>query len=147
MKIQFIVNDHSVAKKTVAVAGAGMITLVGAVVVDGSVTSHSYPAKQHEMLLCSNDTKCTAITQLSDFSLRVIVDIPVTISALDDDLDNFIASFEQAGIFASGETPAEAVTNLRETIAMNVEFFRENKDKLGQEPKRQLSVLREFIQD
>lgn len=91
-------------------------------------------------------TQLRIIRNLDPTLLKVIDDILVIVRAVDDDRDNFIASFDRADISASGDTPEESMRNLCETIAMNFTYFEDNEDKLGLEPRRQLSVLRQYIQ-
>jgi len=59
--------------------------------------------------------------------------------------DSYIACFADANINASGVSEIDAVENLRDSIATAFLAFSENQDRLGREPTRQLSVLREFI--
>lgn len=58
----------------------------------------------------------------------------------------YIASFFDANINASGETPEEAVNNLKDIIIANFELFKEyDEAHLGPIPSRKIKVLKEFI--
>ena len=57
----------------------------------------------------------------------------------------YVATFFDANINASGESPLEAIESLKEVIATTFLFFLGNEQALGQEPKRQLSILRQFL--
>jgi hypothetical protein len=73
----------------------------------------------------------------------VIRTIPV---AIQKHPDSFVATFFDANIGASGDTEAEAFSNLREMVISTFEILEENSDgHLGIEPARQLEVLRGYI--
>jgi predicted RNase H-like HicB family nuclease len=57
----------------------------------------------------------------------------------------FIASFVDANINASGETQLDAVEMLKDVIASCFQLFVNKESVLGEEPKRQLAVLRHFL--
>ncbi len=57
----------------------------------------------------------------------------------------FIASFVDANINASGETQLDAVEMLKDVIASSFQLFVGKESVLGEEPKRQLAVLRHFL--
>ncbi|MGH9786980.1 MAG: hypothetical protein ACRD88_22650 [Terriglobia bacterium] len=60
--------------------------------------------------------------------------------------EGFTASFFDANIHASGDTEEEAFRNLKSLILDVFDSLRaEPLEKLGPEPKRQLSVLEEFL--
>ena len=86
------------------------------------------------------------ITRFKHDGIRVINDISVIVRSIGDERDNFVASFDKANIVASGDTPEEAMHNLCDTLHTQFKFFQENESKLGREPRRQLAVLREFLQ-
>lgn len=56
----------------------------------------------------------------------------------------FIATFFDANISASGETDMEALSNLKDMILAVFEALQQEKD-LGPGPSKQLSVLKQFI--
>ena len=61
--------------------------------------------------------------------------------------DEYIASFVDANINASGSNETEAVANLKELLISLFNTLRTlPKKKLGPGPSRQLAVLEEFIQ-
>jgi uncharacterized radical SAM superfamily protein len=83
------------------------------------------------------------IQTLAPEDLEVIKEIPVVVQRMDDD---YIASFFDANINASGDTDAEAVTNLKDilvTVFNHLDTL--PPAKLGPRPRRQLAVLRDFI--
>jgi len=60
--------------------------------------------------------------------------------------DQYIATFFDANISASGDTHVEAVLNLKDLVVTMFEMLNEMSDKqLGPEPLRQKQLLREFI--
>src|SRR5262245_42022011 len=69
--------------------------------------------------------------------------IRATVEAVDD---GYVASFPQANVSASGETPSESIQNLVTLMVDVFSFLIENKDELGPEPHRQLEVLKHYVQ-
>lgn len=62
------------------------------------------------------------------------------------DGDSFVASFVDANVSASGDTPEDAVANLKDLIVLLlVRLSQEPPNKLGKGPARQLAVLKEFL--
>lgn len=60
--------------------------------------------------------------------------------------DEYVASFFDANLNASGATEEEALVNLKDTIVAVFELLTEhNPSQLGPGPLRQLQVLREFV--
>ena len=83
------------------------------------------------------------ITTLAPEPYRILRDIPAIVEPT---TDGFIATFSDANISASGDTPEEAVSNLRSLILDTFEYLvSEPPDSLGPEPARQLAVLRAFL--
>jgi hypothetical protein len=76
--------------------------------------------------------------------IEVIKPISVVVRMASED---FIATFFDANISASGETEVEAVVNLKDMIAAVFECLDRSlkQNELGPGPKRQLTVLRQFI--
>lgn len=67
---------------------------------------------------------------------------------LQQDEDEFIASFFEANLGASGDTKKEAIDNLKDIIISTFEILKEHKEsQIGPEPFRQLKVLEEFIRE
>jgi hypothetical protein len=59
--------------------------------------------------------------------------------------ETFIASFFDANINASGETQLEAVEMLKDMIASTFRLLTKKETVLGEGPKKQLAVLRQFV--
>ena len=57
----------------------------------------------------------------------------------------FVASFVDANMNASGETQLDAVEMLKDVIASSFRLFSNREAILGEEPRRQLAVLRHFV--
>jgi len=65
---------------------------------------------------------------------------------LQQDEDEFIASFFEANLGASGDTQGEAIDNLKDIIITTFGILKEHeKSQLGPGPLHQLEVLEEFI--
>ena len=58
---------------------------------------------------------------------------------------SFVATLFDANIGASGETPEDAVQNLKDIVLNALVVLEEREHQLGREPKRQLAVLRSLI--
>ena len=85
------------------------------------------------------------LTTLAPASLRLTRQIPVSI---DYNGDDYVAQFVDAGIGATGDTMVEAIWNLRDTIVLKFNRFSElASDSLGPVPRRQMEVLRSFIEE
>lgn len=83
------------------------------------------------------------LNSLSPATFRVLKPIPMHIMFADD---GYIASFLDANIHSSGDTEGEAIKNLSSLIVDAYEMLSSHDPRvLGPEPKRQLSVLKEFI--
>jgi hypothetical protein len=61
--------------------------------------------------------------------------------------ETFVASFLDANINASGESQLDAVEELKEAIVARFLLFSSKEAVLGEEPRRQLAVLRQFIRN
>jgi len=57
----------------------------------------------------------------------------------------FVASFVDANMNSSGESQLDAVEMLKDVIASSFQLFLSREAVLGDEPKRQLAVLRHFL--
>jgi hypothetical protein len=80
------------------------------------------------------------ITTLTPEPYRLLRDVPVVIEATDPD---FVATFLDAGISASGDSAEDAVNNLKDLMIQKFEIFSQMApDKLGKGPKQQWAVLR-----
>jgi predicted RNase H-like HicB family nuclease len=74
---------------------------------------------------------------------EVLRPIPVLIRP---DGEEFVASFVEANVNASGETQQEAFENVKSLILDAFDSLRSHPpEKLGPEPARRLAVLRDFI--
>ena len=88
-------------------------------------------------------TTPATISTLSQFGLAVQKPIPIVIQGGGD---NFIASFLDANVNASGDSAQEAFHNLCDVLADKYRLFDSlGPEKLGPEIKRQFGVMREFI--
>lgn len=83
------------------------------------------------------------LTDLSPLEFSLKKHIPVVITGNDE--DGFVATFFDAEMVASGDTPVEATSNLKDMICAQYEFFDSNEASLAQWLKQQLLVLRQFI--
>jgi hypothetical protein len=84
----------------------------------------------------------TPITSLAPRPFQVLQPIYAVVR---EDGGAFVASFADANINASGDTRSEALEILKDSLAARFRFFAESEAELGDEPQRQLSVLREFL--
>ena len=75
---------------------------------------------------------------------RMLHQIPVTIK---EDGDEFVASFTEASVSASGETEADAIANFKEMMLSLYEIFESTPvDRMGPLPTRQWNILRNVVQ-
>lgn len=89
-------------------------------------------------------TTVASVASLTEFKLGLLRDIPVTIRHTGDDC---VATFFDANLSASGDTPEEAFFNLKDILATTFHMFSQMDPAiLGPMPKRQLRVLSEFMQ-
>jgi len=62
--------------------------------------------------------------------------------------EQYIASFFDANINTSGDTQEEAVSNIKDIIIGTYELLDSlNEEELGPEPKKRITILREFISE
>jgi hypothetical protein len=84
-----------------------------------------------------------SLTSLAPSTLKLTKPIPISIAFNGDD---YVATFFDANISATGDTPQEAVWNIQDIIVLKFNRLGTLPAKaLGPIPKRQLAVLREFI--
>jgi len=84
------------------------------------------------------------ITTFAPLPYECIRDIPAVVKKVD--AEQFIATFYDAGISASGDTDSEAIENLKDQIVSTFELFESKKPEiLGPFPSRQLAILRTVI--
>ena len=85
----------------------------------------------------------TPITTFAPEPYEIIRPIEVVIEPYEDE---YIASFYDANIGTSGDSPEEAFANLKELILDTYDLLLEHDtDALGPEPQRQRAVLSEFV--
>lgn len=89
------------------------------------------------------ESVAATISLLCDVRLTLILPIPMVIQFNGDD---YVASFFDANLSASGDTTTEAFDNLRDIIETTFLIYADlPPEKLGQGPARQLAALRQFI--
>ncbi|HYN19458.1 MAG TPA: hypothetical protein VE078_00745 [Thermoanaerobaculia bacterium] len=89
------------------------------------------------------DTVTIQISTLAPEPYELLRPIPVLIRLSGDE---FVASFMEANVNASGETQQEAFENVKSLILDVFDSLRSHPaEKLGPEPTRRLAVLRNFI--
>lgn len=94
-------------------------------------------------LLENTQFQHASITSLAPSTLRLLKLIPVSLACNGDD---YVATFFDANISATGDTVQEAVWNLIDILVLKFNRFDELPEKsLGVGPTRQLAVMREFI--
>ncbi|MCX7048434.1 MAG: hypothetical protein NTX50_23480 [Candidatus Sumerlaeota bacterium] len=85
------------------------------------------------------------VQSLSPESLTLTKPFYIVVRCSDD---QYIATFFDANLSASGDTPSEAVSNLKDFISSSFELLSGmNEHELGPEPRKQKKVLQEFIQE
>ena len=84
----------------------------------------------------------TAIASLPDRSIRVLHPLRAVVKPTDG---VYMASLTDTSISASGESLAEAVDSLKDIVAAKFRLFTRNESILGEQPRSQLRVLRQFL--
>jgi len=92
-------------------------------------------------MLASN---AVPIRSLGSRPLEVIQPIPAIVQEEDE---VFIASFVEGNINASGENQLDAVEMLKDMIASSFRLLVRKESVLGEEPRRQLGILRRFVRE
>ena len=86
---------------------------------------------------------CVPIETLAPEPYEVLKPFHAVIQAVEDE---YVASFFDANLNASGATQDEALANLKDVIVMVFESLTAHEpDQLGRGPARQLEVLKEFV--
>jgi predicted RNase H-like HicB family nuclease len=94
----------------------------------------------------SNDpVQAPAFTPVTTLGPRPFQVIRPIFAVVREDDGAFVAFFADANINASGDTRTEALEMLKDSLASRFRFFTEHEADLGDEPQRQLAVLREFL--
>lgn len=83
------------------------------------------------------------LTSVPDDSIRVIHPLCAVVQPKSG---VYIASLVNTNISASGESPMEAVDNLKDIIVTKFYLFSQKEDILGKEPRWQLQILRQLLQ-
>lgn len=83
------------------------------------------------------------INSLQPEPYKLLQPIPVLVQARDEE---WVASFYDANLHASGDTEQEAFDNLRSLILDVFESLTEEKAELGVEPARQIAILRTYLE-
>jgi predicted RNase H-like HicB family nuclease len=92
-------------------------------------------------------TKEVSYDQISTFSSEPYsLKSPIKIKIVGNDAE-YTASFQESNIYASGDTPYEAIENLKSAILDIFEILSsEPEEKLGLKAKHQLLLLQSFIE-
>jgi predicted RNase H-like HicB family nuclease len=85
---------------------------------------------------------CVPIETFAPEPYKVLKPFHVVVQAQEDE---YVASFLDANLNASGSTQAEAVSNLKDVILAVFDCLNEQQARLGPGPARQLGVLTEFV--
>jgi predicted RNase H-like HicB family nuclease len=93
--------------------------------------------------LASQRTFVVPLTSLAPEPLQMLLNIPATIEG---DGEDFTATFSEANVSASGETEADAIANLKESLVSTFEFLESlPENERGPLPTRQWEVLRNVL--
>lgn len=96
---------------------------------------------QSLLMLASN---AVPIGSFGSRSLEVIRPI---LAIMQEEDEVFIASFVEANINASGENQPDALEMLKDMIVSSFRLLLRKESVLGEEPRRQLGVLRRFVRE
>ena len=97
-------------------------------------------ARVHEVFLTGQNT--VILDFLPGIADRLVKPITAKISYRDGE---FLAEFSEAEMVTSGNTSAEAIEWLRDTIVSLYEHYNNERAALGPLPRRQLAVLEAYI--
>jgi hypothetical protein len=84
---------------------------------------------------------------IESFGSRSLEVIQTILPVVQEEDEVFIASFVEANINASGENQLDAVEMLKDMIASSFRLLVRKEPVLGEEPRRQLGVLRRFVRE
>jgi predicted RNase H-like HicB family nuclease len=87
----------------------------------------------------------SVIVPIQDLAPARVEVIQPILAVVQDEDGTFVASFVDANINASGESQLDAVEMLKDVIASSFQLFHNKEAVLGEEPTRQLAVLRHFL--
>jgi len=107
-----------------------------------SVSQQLAELKQEILRLQSLRAYVVPLTTLSS-EFHLTQPIPVTIEGCDE---NFIATFAEANISASGETEGDAIANFKDSLVSSYQLLEAMRsDNLGPLPARQWKVLQNVV--
>jgi hypothetical protein len=90
-------------------------------------------------------TFCVPVDSMAPEPLEVVKPFHIVVRRVDEE---YVATFFDANLSASGETDVEAVLNLKDIIAATFVMLRGHEpDQLGPGPRRQLAVLEHHLRD
>jgi predicted RNase H-like HicB family nuclease len=87
----------------------------------------------------------SVIVPIQDLAPARVEVIQPILAIIQEEDGAFVASFVDANINASGESQLDAVEMLKDVIASSFQLFLKKEGVLGDEPRRQLAVLRHFV--
>ncbi len=87
----------------------------------------------------------SVIVPIQDLAPANVQVIKPILAVVQEDDEAFVVSFVDANLNASGETQLEAIEMLKDVIASSFQILVGKEAILGDEPKRQLAVLRHFV--
>jgi hypothetical protein len=82
------------------------------------------------------------IQSLEPYPLRVLCPI---LAVVQFDNDAFLASWFDANANASGDTELDAIDMLKHVIAQNFCLYSREEEKLGDDLRKRLAVMRDFL--
>lgn len=93
--------------------------------------------------LCRMRTFVVPIATLAPEPFEITGQIPVTVEG---DGEEFIATFSEANVSASGETEADAIANFKEALVSSFELLEQKSpQELGPLPTRQWGILKSVV--
>ncbi len=129
MTVTVTVDDNQAASELSVEVSTGLGTMFTASAVD-------------------SDAMVSEINDLSSDRWVVGRPIPVVVWNYSFESSSYVASMSDANVNASGDTPQEAINNLKDVIAAKMTFFSSRAlSDFGKKLRKQYSVLRCFIYD
>jgi predicted RNase H-like HicB family nuclease len=93
--------------------------------------------------LAEQRTYVVPLTTLAPQPIQLLLNIPATIEGGGED---FTATYTEANVSASGDTPSDALANLKESLVSTFEFLESlPESERGPLPARQWEVLRSAL--
>jgi predicted RNase H-like HicB family nuclease len=123
------------------------VAATGAVMIPFKVYSDVMPEK---IIVANNGVSTLRTDQAIPISMisldsegySLVQPIAITLQESDGE---YVASFPEAEIITSGDTPTEAVKWLKESIVSTFDLLRAKRGVLGPLPKRQLQALEKYV--